>query len=106
MQETGSGKTLAFVIPAVEILSQRCFSIFPVYYKINVIIFNRKWKKSETGCLVVLPTRELAVQVTEVFREFLPSSLSLVLLIGGTETERDIIRINEEGYVRGMTQQL
>ena len=50
----------------------------------------------------MLPTRELAVQVTEVFREFLPSSLSLVLLIGGTETERDIIRINEEGYVRGM----
>lgn len=48
----------------------------------------------------MLPTRELAVQVAEVFREFLPLSLSLVLLIGGTETEQDIIRINEEGYVK------
>ena len=52
----------------------------------------------------MLPTRELAVQVAEVFREFLPPSISLVLLIGGTETERDISRINEEGYVERLSQ--
>ena len=57
----------------------------------------RKWNKRETGCVVVVPTRELAVQIADVFGEFLPSTLSLLLLIGGTEVASDISKINEDG---------
>lgn len=53
----------------------------------------------QTGAVVILPTRELAVQVSEVMKLFL-SSLSLQLLIGGSrEVSKDVIAINNEGSV-------
>lgn len=45
----------------------------------------------------MVPTRELAVQIADVFGEFLPSTLSLLLLIGGTEVASDVSKINEDG---------
>ncbi|XP_032899765.1 ATP-dependent RNA helicase DDX55 isoform X2 [Amblyraja radiata] len=51
---TGSGKTLAFVIPTLEILLKR----------------EEKLKKMQVGALIITPTRELAVQIDEVFRQF------------------------------------
>jgi ATP-dependent RNA helicase DDX55/SPB4 len=79
---TGSGKTLAFVLPIVEKLTQR----------------KEQWKKCETGAVVLLPTRELAVQVAEVFKLFLPSFLTLQPLIGGRrEVSADVTAINTEG---------
>lgn len=80
---TGSGKTLAFVIPIVEILSRR----------------KQPWRKGETGAVVILPTRELAVQVAEVTKLFLPPFFSLRLLIGGTDVVTDTNLINTEGSV-------
>ncbi len=79
---TGSGKTLAFVLPIIEILTRR----------------PQKWSSGETGALIITPTRELATQIAGVIEPFLPqTSLNLVLLIGGRDTENDVATINKDG---------
>ncbi len=59
--QTGTGKTLAFAIPAIQHLSQK------------------------TGrCLVLAPTRELALQVDETFRKIAPLfGIKTAVIIGG-----------------------
>lgn len=52
---------------------------------------------SQTGTVVVTPTRELASQIAGVFAAFLPPSLSLALLIGGQDIATDVQRINTKG---------
>jgi ATP-dependent RNA helicase DDX18/HAS1 len=52
--KTGSGKTLAFLIPAIEILHSLKFK-----------------PRNGTGCIVVTPTRELALQIFGVARELM-----------------------------------
>ncbi|GAA6051993.1 hypothetical protein JCM3770_003001 [Rhodotorula araucariae] len=52
---TGSGKTLAFVIPVLEKLLRR----------------DRLLAKREIGAIVIAPTRELAIQIHAVFKQFL-----------------------------------
>lgn len=44
--KTGSGKTLAYIIPCFELLNRFQFT-----------------QKNGTGVIVILPTRELAIQV-------------------------------------------
>ncbi|XP_011403344.1 PREDICTED: ATP-dependent RNA helicase DDX55-like [Amphimedon queenslandica] len=82
---TGSGKTLSFVIPVIEKLKKR----------------KQKWRRGETGAIVILPTRELAVQVSEVFNLFITGAgISLRQLIGGSqEVVKDVRLINEEGGI-------
>ena len=65
--KTGSGKTLAYLVPLIENL------------------YRRKWTAlDKLGALVVLPTRELALQVFEVTRSLIEfHRLSYGLLIGG-----------------------
>lgn len=59
--QTGTGKTLAFAIPIIQRLSQR-----------------------KGRCLVLLPTRELAIQVDETFQKLAPIfGMRTVVLIGG-----------------------
>lgn len=59
--QTGTGKTLAFVIPAVQRLAQ-----------------------AKGRCLVLVPTRELALQVDETFQKIAPLfGIRSVVLIGG-----------------------
>lgn len=59
--QTGTGKTLAFAIPVIQKLAQ-----------------------SKGRCLVLLPTRELALQVDETFRKIAPVfGLKSVVIIGG-----------------------
>ncbi|MGH7141211.1 MAG: DEAD/DEAH box helicase [Minisyncoccia bacterium] len=60
--QTGTGKTLAFGIPLVERL-----------------MAERQWRG-----LVVVPTRELALQVEEHMRKIAPMDLKMAVLIGGT----------------------
>ena len=55
------------------------------------------WSARETGAVVITPTRELATQVAGVFSSFLPPSLSLALLIGGSDVAADVATINETG---------
>lgn len=59
--QTGTGKTLAFAIPIVQRLAQ-----------------------ARGRCLVLLPTRELAIQVEETFQKLAPIfGLKTAVLIGG-----------------------
>lgn len=67
---TGSGKTLAFGLPILEILHAK---------------FQSKRSKYDVGALVVAPTRELAAQIADVFRKFMPfyPDLRHCLFVGG-----------------------
>ena len=59
--QTGTGKTLAFAIPVIQRLAQR-----------------------KGRCLVLVPTRELAIQVNETFQKIAPLfGLRSAVLIGG-----------------------
>ncbi|XP_032395056.1 ATP-dependent RNA helicase DDX55 [Etheostoma spectabile] len=80
---TGSGKTLAFVIPIVELLLKR----------------EEKLKKMQVGALVVTPTRELALQISEVMEHFLHKfpQFTQILLIGGTNPIDDVEKFKDQG---------
>ncbi|XP_034752008.1 ATP-dependent RNA helicase DDX55 [Etheostoma cragini] len=80
---TGSGKTLAFVIPIVELLLKR----------------EEKLKKMQVGALVVTPTRELALQISEVMEHFLQKfpQFTQILLIGGTNPIDDVEKFKDQG---------
>lgn len=59
--QTGTGKTLAFAIPIIQRLAQ-----------------------AKGRCLILVPTRELALQVDETFQKLAPLfSMRTVVLIGG-----------------------
>jgi ATP-dependent RNA helicase DDX10/DBP4 len=66
---TGSGKTLSYLIPVVERL------------------YRERWSSMDgLGALVIVPTRELAIQAFEVLRSFASMhDLSAGLIIGGKE---------------------
>lgn len=75
---TGSGKTLSYIVPIIENL------------------YRKKWNVLDgIGALVILPTRELAIQVFEVFRSLLEKThdFTFGLLIGGKKIaiERHLI---------------
>ncbi|XP_056146545.1 ATP-dependent RNA helicase DDX55 [Lampris incognitus] len=80
---TGSGKTLAFVIPIIEILLKR----------------EEKLKKMQVGALVITPTRELALQISEVMEQFIHkfSQFSQILLIGGSNPLEDVEKFKKHG---------
>ena len=59
--QTGTGKTLAFAIPIIQRLA-----------------------RSKGRCLVLAPTRELAIQVSDTFRKIAPLfGIGVVVIIGG-----------------------
>jgi len=59
--QTGTGKTLAFAVPIIQRLSQR-----------------------KGRALILAPTRELAIQVNEVFQKIAPSfGMNTAVIIGG-----------------------
>lgn len=69
--QTGTGKTLAFLIPVVEMLTRE-----PANYP---------------GALVILPTRELAMQVHEQYEQLRTRSLPrAALIIGGVSEKAQI----------------
>ncbi|XP_068429905.1 ATP-dependent RNA helicase DDX55 [Clinocottus analis] len=80
---TGSGKTLAFVIPIIELLLRR----------------EEKLKKMQVGALVVTPTRELALQISEVMALFIQKfpQFTQILLIGGTNPMDDVEKFKDKG---------
>ncbi|KAL0122430.1 hypothetical protein PUN28_007271 [Cardiocondyla obscurior] len=51
-----------------------------------------KWKATEVGAIVVSPTRELAMQISEILEKFLKeiSSLRQILLVGGVSLNKDM----------------
>ena len=66
--QTGTGKTLAFVIPAIQHLAQK-----------------------KGRCLVLVPTRELALQVDVTFQKFASLfGIRTVVVIGGASMNMQI----------------
>jgi ATP-dependent RNA helicase RhlE len=75
--QTGTGKTLAFGIPIVQLLAN-----------------------SGGQALILAPTRELAVQVHEVFKTIAhPFNMSGVVLIGGMNMDRQIQQLRRRPQV-------
>lgn len=78
---TGSGKTLAYVIPTLE--------------KICDVLKNGSFKRAHFGALVIVPTRELADQVIQVFESFLeyrPDNIPEIksqLLVGSIQSVQE-----------------
>ncbi|XP_037893523.1 probable ATP-dependent RNA helicase DDX55 homolog [Glossina fuscipes] len=84
---TGSGKTLAFLVPLLEMLSRR---------------HNESpWTPKEIGAIIISPTRELALQISEVLQVFLTHEqlkhLRQKLIVGGGSIEEDIKSVQNEG---------
>ena len=72
--QTGTGKTIAFAIPMIQTLAA----------------------KPGKG-LVLVPTRELAIQVNEVFRQFAPLlGMNSVVLIGGENYSRQLTDLKKK----------
>jgi ATP-dependent RNA helicase RhlE len=68
---TGTGKTAAFVIPTLEIVA--------------------KTRAKNTKAIVLAPTRELALQITEVFKQIGKGlKLKVVCIYGGVEQDAQI----------------
>ena len=83
---TGSGKTLAFIVPLLEMLMRRNSE--------------NPWTEGEIGALIISPTRELAIQISEVLSCFLKhdelSYLKQVLTVGGNSIDDDIKGLEKE----------
>ncbi|KAG0135408.1 putative ATP-dependent RNA helicase has1 [Tuber indicum] len=76
--KTGSGKTLAFLIPAIEMLTSLKFK-----------------PRNGTGCLVITPTRELALQIYGVAHELLEHhSQTLGIVIGGANRRNEADKLS------------
>lgn len=78
--QTGTGKTAAFVIPVLEMMN------------------SRKQAKGKSGvrALVLVPTRELAIQITEVFHTIGASlPVKSACIHGGVEQESQIFSLQK-----------
>jgi len=78
--QTGTGKTAAFAIPILHLLQQR--------YHIK--------RRKEVKCLVMVPTRELAVQIAQAFVQIGKyTRLEIMGLYGGIEQEDQVRRLEK-----------
>lgn len=78
--QTGTGKTAAFAIPLIDMIHQD------------------KTSKRTSGirCLVLVPTRELAQQIGEVFKKLSKhTKVKTFALIGGVEQDRQIDKLED-----------
>lgn len=78
--QTGTGKTAAFAIPILHLLHQQ--------------MERQRRLVHQLRCVVMVPTRELAMQIAEVFRQIGQyTDLNIVGLVGGVEQEGQIREI-------------
>lgn len=71
--QTGTGKTAAFVIPVME----------------RLLRSGRRAESAQVRCLVMVPTRELAVQIDAVFKKLgRHTSLKFACIFGGVEQDK------------------
>ncbi|KAJ2795896.1 DExD/H-box ATP-dependent RNA helicase dhh1 [Coemansia guatemalensis] len=77
--KNGTGKTAAFVIPALE--------------KVNTAVANIQ-------CLILVPTRELALQTSQVCKMLgKHMGVNVMVTTGGTTLKDDIIRLSETVHI-------
>lgn len=76
--QTGTGKTAAFAIPVIDLIHQQ-----------------KKSSRSEfLSCLVMVPTRELALQITEVFHSIgQHTRVNTACVFGGVDQDPQISRL-------------
>lgn len=73
---TGTGKTLAYVLPLLHLVDA---------------------KKKQTQALIVVPSQELAMQITDVIREWIVGTdITVAPLIGGANVKRQIERLKKK----------
>jgi len=78
--QTGTGKTAAFVIPVIHHL-----------------LNPKDLKKKQIRCLVMVPTRELAKQISDVFKQISAGTkLSTLGLFGGVEQDDQINQLQSK----------
>lgn len=78
--QTGTGKTAAFAIPVIQLLQQQ----------------SRSRTKGEVKCLVMVPTRELAIQISDVFKHLAKyTRVDILGLYGGVEQENQIKKLDK-----------
>ena len=70
--QTGTGKTAAFGLPIIQLLAEH---------------------KSIPQALVLVPTRELALQVTQELQSFNTNKLSIAPIYGGASYEEQLRRL-------------
>ena len=81
---TGTGKTLAFLLPTLERLLQGDRELFH--------------QGRNIGALIVIPTRELALQIAEEARTLLSyhsKDLSVFCMYGGTKMQQDTVLLSK-----------
>jgi ATP-dependent RNA helicase RhlE len=79
--QTGTGKTAAFAIPVLNMLHE-----------------NKARQRREDGikCIVMVPTRELALQITEVFQHIgKHTNLEIFCVFGGVEQDKQISKLQD-----------
>jgi ATP-dependent RNA helicase RhlE len=80
LAQTGSGKTASFVLPILEQFQQK-----------------KEGKNRFIKALVLVPTRELAIQVGEVFKQFsvdLPRKVKTLTVFGGVSINPQMMRLS------------
>lgn len=78
--QTGTGKTAAFAIPILHLLLRR----------------SHHNTRKQVKCLVMVPTRELALQIAKVFKEIgRHTGLKILGLVGGVEQAPQIKKLEQ-----------
>lgn len=78
--QTGTGKTAAFAIPVIQKVSE----------------LNASHRSEGIKCVVMVPTRELALQVTEVFQKIARGTRTNIFCVfGGVEQAPQIARLEK-----------
>lgn len=79
--QTGTGKTAAFAIPVIELIHRKK---------------NEQRRPGGVSCLVMVPTHELALQLTQVFQQIGKfTSVETMALIGGVDQEPQIEKLQQ-----------
>ena len=100
--KTGSGKTLAFLVPAVELLCKVFESIPFTFRYLSSHAPGARGRQVQftarngTGCIVISPTRELALQIYNVLHELCEKSSHSQthgLIIGGANRGAEAKRL-------------
>ncbi|CAM3798113.1 DEAD/DEAH box helicase [Alkalicoccus chagannorensis] len=76
--QTGTGKTLAFVLPILEKLDSSV---------------------QQTQAVIAAPTRELAVQLMEVFQAYADDQVQMQLIVGGTDRQRMMDKVGNRPHL-------
>eukprot|EP01054_Gregarina_sp_Poly1_P003114 Gregarina_sp_Poly_1__3113@NODE_1877_length_3152_cov_86_092382_g1218_i0_p1_GENE_NODE_1877_length_3152_cov_86_092382_g1218_i0NODE_1877_length_3152_cov_86_092382_g1218_i0_p1_ORF_typecomplete_len814_score141_18DEAD/PF00270_29/1e42DEAD/PF00270_29/2_9e02Helicase_C/PF00271_31/1_4e04Helicase_C/PF00271_31/8_5e03Helicase_C/PF00271_31/5_2e26ResIII/PF04851_15/1_1e13ResIII/PF04851_15/3e02DUF4217/PF13959_6/9_5e11ERCC3_RAD25_C/PF16203_5/3_5e09AAA_19/PF13245_6/0_33_NODE_1877_length_3152_cov_86_092382_g1218_i034 len=81
---TGSGKTLAYLIPVVELL------------------WREQWSVDDgLGAMIIVPTRELSLQIFDVLRAFNEHEFSAIAVFGGKFVDQERSRIRKMNILIG-----